>query len=279
MAPTYRITRKQWQKYVALLKRMQDRAADEMLAFMSLPRIQALTGTEYSQAIIDYGYALATKYGEGATAVACDWYDAIAMAQGVDILPAMPASTATMEETAIAVNGTLKTGNASIVADAVGRLVKQAGADTTLQNAQRDGAYFAWVAHGDTCPYCLALAGIGWQKAGKLTLEGGHAEHIHANCDCEYAIDFRGDLNVEGYNPGEISQMIYDMTDGEYDAEDLIKAAGHVAKKKRHNTEGLNMLRRKFYADNKEIINEQKRSAYAKRVERNSSAAEEINVD
>jgi len=277
MAKTYTISKRQWAKYVALLKRMQDRAADEMLAFMSLPRIQRLTGTEYSQAIIDYGYALATKYGEGATAVACDWYDAIAMAEGVDLLPAAPANTATMDEVAKAVNGTLKTGNAEIVASAIGRLTKQAAADTTLQNAKRDDAYFAWVARGDTCAYCLTLAGLGWQKAGKLTLEGGHAEHIHANCDCEYAIDFKGDLEIEGYDPYEINQSILEMTGEEYDSEDIIRMSGHNAKG--HDHTALNEIRRKFYADNKETINEQKRSAYAKRMERNSSAAEEINVD
>ena len=38
------------------------------------------------------------------------------------------------------------------------------------------------------------------------------------------------------------------------------------------------MMRREFYNENKEIINEQKRSAYAKRMERNSSAAEEVDV-
>ena len=43
--------------------------------------------------------------------------------------------------------------------------------------------------------------------------------------------------------------------------------------------ERINAMRRDFYNKNKEIINEQKRSAYAKRMERNSSAAEEINVD
>ena len=277
MAPKYKITKRQWAKYVSLLKRMQDRAADEMLAFMSLPRIQQLSGSEYSDAIIDYGYALATKYGEGATAVACDWYDAIAMAEGVDLLPAIPANTATMAETAKTVNGTLKTGNPKIVSEAVGRLVKQAAADTTLQNAKRDGAYFAWVARGDTCAYCLTLAGLGWQKAGKLTLEGGHAEHIHANCDCEYAIDFKGDLEIEGYDPYEINQSILEMTDEEYDSEDIIRMSGHNAKG--HDHTALNEIRRKFYAKNKEIINEQKRSAYAKRIERDSFAAEETNVD
>lgn len=279
MARRPTITKAQWQKYVNLLKRLQDRAADEMLAYMSLPRIRQLTGVEYSQALIDYGYALATKYGEAATAVACDWYDAVAMAEAVNLLPAVPAETATMAETAKAINGTLKTGNVNIVSEAVGRLVKQAGADTTLQNAKRDGASFAWIAHGDTCAYCLALAGLGWQKAGKLTLEGGHAEHIHANCDCEYAIDHTGDLVIEGYDPDEINRMLTQMTDGEYDAEDLIKASGHTAKKNRRNNDGLNMVRRQFYDQNKEVINAQKRSAYEKRVERNSSAAEEFNVD
>ena len=41
----------------------------------------------------------------------------------------------------------------------------------------------------------------------------------------------------------------------------------------------LNSMRREFYAENKEIINEQKRSAYEKRKELNNSEAEEINVD
>ena len=135
------------------------------------------------------------------------------------------------------------------------------------------------VADGDTWRYCRALGGIGWQKAGKLTLEGRHAEHIHANCDCTYAIDHKGNLEIEGYDPHKINQLIIETTDGEYDAESLIKAAGHTAKKQRHNTEGLNMMRREFYNENKEIINQQKRDAYAKRMERNSSAAEEINVD
>ena len=37
-------------------------------------------------------------------------------------------------------------------------------------------------------------------------------------------------------------------------------------------------MRREFYAENKEEINAQKRSAYEKRQELNSSAAEEVDV-
>ena len=43
--------------------------------------------------------------------------------------------------------------------------------------------------------------------------------------------------------------------------------------------ERINSMRREFYDQNKEKINMQKRTAYAKMKERNSSAAEEINVN
>lgn len=67
-------------------------------------------------------------------------------------------------------------------------------------------------------------------------------------------------MTVEGYDP-DWYRMMYN------------NAPGGSPKNK------INALRREFYDENKEIINEQKRSAYAKRVERNSSAAEEINVN
>lgn len=276
-----RIGKKEWSKYVGTLRKVGSRARTEMLAFIDQYNRALDSGVitleEYESALIDYAYALATRYGEAAGAAACEMYDATAELQGRVLAPAVPAETATMAETAKAVKGTMKTGNPNIIADAVGRLVKQVGADTTLQNAKRDRAYFAWIPSGDTCAYCLTLAGLGWQKAGKLTLEGGHAEHIHANCDCTYAIDFRGDLEIAGYDPHKINQSILEMTGEEYDAEDIIRMSGHSAKG--HENEALNMMRRKFYDENKEIINAQKRDAYAKRMERNSSAAEEINVD
>lgn len=276
-----RITKKEWDRYVAILRRLNDRAAKEMLATATSLKANYDNGeiseTAFRQALIDYAYALATKYGEGATAAACEMYDAISALQGATVPAAVPAETATIAEVAKTVNGTLKTGNPEIVADAIGRLVKQAGADTTLQNAKRDRAYFAWIAHGDTCAYCLALAGIGWQKAGELTLKGGHADHIHANCDCEYAIDHQGTLEIEGYEPSTINDLLLEATGDEYTADDIIRMSGHNAKG--HDHTALNMIRRKFYADNKDVINEQKRSAYIKRAERNSSAAEEFKVD
>ena len=259
-----RITTRAWNNYISTLRKLSDRAAKEMLSMVkSLSNRYAdglITLEEYENAAIDFAYALATRYGEGAGAMACEMYDAIAELQGANVPPAVPAPTATMAETAKAVKGTMKTGNLDIVADATGRLVKMVSADTMQQNALRDGAEWAWIPQGDTCAFCLTLASRGWQKASKSAIKNGHAEHIHANCDCTYAVRFSDGLDVEGYRP----QQYLDMYEG---------ADGNTPKQR------INAMRREFYADNKEIINEQKRSAYAKRKERNSSASEEINVD
>lgn len=259
-----RITTRAWNNYIGVLRRLSDRAEKEMLAMVTKLSNQYSAGIitleEYENAAIDFAYALATKYGEGAGAAACEMYDAIAELQGANVPPATPAETATMAETAKAVKGTMKTGNVNIVADATGRLVKLVGVDTIQQNALRDGAEWAWIPRGDTCAFCLTLASRGWQKASKSAIKNGHAEHVHANCDCTYAVRFSDNLDVEGYDPERYLDM-YDDADG--------------------NTpqERINALRREFYAKNKEVINAQKRSAYEKRVERNSSAAEETDVD
>lgn len=259
-----RITTKSWDNYIRILRQLSERASKEMLAILTKLNSQyeegVITLEEYRNAAIDFAYALATKYGEGAGAIACEMYDAIAKLQGANVPPAVPAATATMDETAKAVVGTMKTGNINIVSDATGRLVKLVGVDTMQQNALRDGAEWAWIPRGDTCAFCLTLASRGWQKASKNALRNGHAEHVHANCDCTYAVRFDDSLDVEGYHPQEYLDM-YNNAEG-----DSPEAR-------------INSMRREFYADNKEIINEQKRSAYAKRMERNSSAAEEINVD
>ena len=95
--------------------------------------------------------------------------------------------------------------------------------------------------HGDTCPFCITLASNGWQKASQKLLKGGHAEHIHANCDCEFAVRFRSDTTVAGYDPDKYYRQYRE-------------AGGDI-----------NKMRRIDYAANRERINAQKRAAYAAR--------------
>ena len=258
-----KITDKQWSRYISVLRELNNKAAEDMIRYMTSHNI-AKIGDNYvlssqeRKALIDYAYGLATIYGEGAAAAAVEMYDAIALASKANVPPAVPANTATYDEVAKAVNGTLKQ-SPEIVPSAVSRLVKTAGVDTTLNNAIRDGAYFAWIPRGETCAFCLMLASNGWQRASKKALKNGHAEHIHANCDCTYAVRFGNDLFVEGYDPQQYLNM-YQGADGT------------------RWQDKLNSMRRDFYAENKEKINAQKRSAYAKRIERNAPAAEEINI-
>ncbi|MCQ2499777.1 MAG: hypothetical protein MJ117_00350 [Lachnospiraceae bacterium] len=212
------------------------------------------------QALLEYAFALSTQYGEAIGALACDMYEKIAEAQGVTIPPAEMADTPEFGEVAKAVYGTMKESLNKVNAT-VGRLVKQTGADTMLKNAKRDGAYFAWVAHGDTCPYCLMLSAIGWQKAGKNTIRGKHADHIHPHCDCQYVVDFKGDLKVEGYDPEKMQQKIMDIVDpdeekywGNFDY--FLNANGRQtwASKGRDNTD-MRILRRELAAKKSASLN------------------------
>ncbi len=252
------ISDKAWDRYISLLRKVNNKAAEEMFSYLA--KNEWFLNNRTRQAAIDYAFGLATKYGEAASEAVCEFYDQVVAEWSDSILPAaVPAKTATYQEVAKAFNGTAKQYNDQLIADAIGRLVKLSGVDTVMQNALRDGAEWAWIPRGDTCAFCLTLASRGWQRASKDAIKNGHAEHVHANCDCIYAVRFRSDQNVEGYDP-EVFERLYD------------NAEGNTPKQK------INAMRRSFYEQNKEKINEQKRDAYEKRKERNSSAAEEMNV-
>lgn len=253
-----RITSKTWDTYIANLRKMSDKAAGLMLERLKDVAFDVLEYDERME-LIDYAFALVTKYGEGAGALASEMYDALAELSGAAVPAAIPAQTATYAETAKAINGTIKTGNSEIVSAAAGRLVKMAGVDTVMQNALRDGAEWAWIPRGDTCAFCITLASRGWQRASQAAIKDGHAEHIHANCDCTYAVRFDRNTNVEGYDPSAYYRM-YQNADG-----------GSPKAK-------INAMRREFYAENSDRINAQKRSAYAKMRARESPGAEETNI-
>lgn len=237
------ITAKTWNEYITRLSRLNQKAGQLMRQYIDTH------GTGDADALITYAAALVTKYGEGSAELACQMYDALAEAANAGVPAAEPAEPADYGEVARMVNAT-KNQNPANLPNGVSRLVKRAGADTTLKNAVRDGAEWAWVPHGDTCPFCITLASNGWQKASSKVLKGGHAEHIHANCDCEFAIRFDHKTTVAGYDPEKYLKQYRD-------------AGGDI-----------NKMRRVNYAANKERINAQKRAAYAERQKYLISAAE-----
>lgn len=237
------ITAKTWNEYITRLSRLNQKAGQLMRQYIDTH------GTGDADALITYAAALVTKYGEGSAELACQMYDALAEAANAGVPAAEPAEPADYGEVARMVNAT-KNQNPANLPNGVSRLVKRTGADTTLKNAVRDGAEWAWVPHGDTCPFCITLASNGWQKASSKVLKGGHAQHIHANCDCEFAIRFDHNTTVAGYDPEKYLKQYRD-------------AGGDI-----------NKMRRVNYAANKERINAQKRAAYAERQKYLISAAE-----
>lgn len=246
-----------WARYIAQLRAVNDAAYKAMSGYLN---VHGLPATEVAEdAMIDAAYAITKKYAEASATLSARMYDSLAELAGKKLPAAVPADAPTVHEVAKAVVGTSKTGNPEIVSSSVSRLVKQTGVDTTMQNALRDGAEWAWVPQGDTCAFCLTLASRGWQRASRDAIRNGHAEHIHANCDCTYAIRFDQETNVAGYDPDKYLKMYYD-------------ADGTTPEAK------INAMRRELYAQNREKILAQKRDAYEKSKELESSAAEEADV-
>ena len=226
------ITEKAWVEYITKMSQISQKAADLMQSWVQK------NGLENDKALLDYAYALSQHYGQAIGALSCQMYEATAAAQGVIVPTAEVADLPDYGEVAKAVKGTKKQ-SPNNIPGTLARLVKQVGADTTLKNAERDGAQFAWVPHGDTCAFCITLASRGWQYKSKKAMRNGHAEHIHAHCDCEYAVRFDGKSTVAGYDPDKYLEEYYD-------------ANGDI-----------NEMRRKRYAQNKDVINARKRELYA----------------
>ena len=190
-----------FRSYVQKMHQLNVKAAEEMQSYIDD------FGFDNMGYLVSKAHQIATKYGEGSSSLATLLYDYLAEHQGAKVPPAVPAKTATVDETWGAVQGALNEGEGK-VANAVSRLVKQAGADTIQQNAARDHAEMAFVPVGDTCAFCMMLASRGWERVGRNTKS--HAAHIHANCDCQYIVRFNPSEGVAGYDPNKYKKIYYD---------------------------------------------------------------------
>ena len=234
-----RLSKKDWDAYVTRLSKINKTASKKMANFIGTH------GYDDAKLLVDYAYELTQTYGEASAALSANMYEKIAYVQKAAIKTPELAPPASYGEVAKSIYGTAKYQNDELVSGTVERLVKRQGADTIMRNAIRDGAEWAWIPSGDSCAFCQILASQGWQKASKSQLDGGHAEHIHAHCDCTFAIRFGG-LDVPGYDPDEYLQRYEDADGGKWKAK-------------------MNAMRREQYAENKDEINARKRENYEQR--------------
>ena len=242
------IQKSAWNRYIDVLAAIDRTAAKKFTAYLNTHDISSQAGRK---AAIDYAAALADKYGESAAAMACEMYDAAAAASGAILQAAEPAATATYGEVAKTVNGMAKqnAGN-DAMGSAIGRMVKRTGVDTTMKNAIRDGAQWAWIPSGDSCAFCLTLASRGWQRASKKALKNGHAEHIHSNCDCTYAVRFDSRSTVAGYDPDALYKQ-YQSAEGNTPQDKINSIRRELDSA---NREEINARKRKLYAQEKELL-------------------------
>lgn len=224
------ISQTEWSIFKDMLSAINNKAVEEMAKWLETKGgVKRVSFQEMSA----YAYALATKYGEASASLSAQMYDEVAELSGMTLPSAEVADTVSYSEIAKAITKTAaKTQNTKNVSEVVGRYVKRTGADTMLKNAQRDGAQFAWVPAGDSCAFCITLASRGWQFMSKKALRNGHAEHIHTNCDCTYAVRFDNKTNIKGYDPQVYKDMYYG-------------AEGNTPQEK------INSMRRAQYKNNK----------------------------
>lgn len=247
------ISQLSWRRYVRALRKISDKMSDEIEEWITtyavdgdgkiLPDIGSVNDAN-GRSFIDFCYLLTREYSTYEAALSAQMYDALAALDGAIVPSAEMATLATYHDVAKTVNGVLKTSqNVREMTGAVTRLAKKASCDTMLQNAYRDRAEFAWIPSGDTCAFCLALASNGWVNVSKRRIKQGypHAEHIHSNCDCTYAIRFSRDTNIEGYEP-EKYDALFKV------AEERAEEQGYETGRWNMSKDNLNALRRMQYA-------------------------------
>ena len=194
-------------------------------------------------------------HGKATAALAASWFDQVAKASKADVDKAFVVNDPVKlrnQRMAIALRKSLPKlvagddeGFCKAIASAVAADVKRQATNTMVVNAIRARAEFAWIPDGaETCAFCIMLASNGWQPAAKATAMGNHAEHIHDNCMCEFAIRFDDDTNYSGYDPAPYKEMYADADGGSWQAK-------------------VNSMRRDLYQENKETIKAQHRERYA----------------
>lgn len=159
------------------------------------------------------------RYGLADGEVSAIYYDELMALQGASVPPAEIATPRTVwaaQDTSDALrHATTPETAREAVGSTTARAVKRCGLETTQGAAVRDKAMWAWVCIGDTCPFCRALGSQGWVQASKAVRSGQHAEHVHANCDCQFVVKPAGStLEVEGYDPDALLDEYRDAADG-----------------------------------------------------------------
>ena len=159
-------------------------------------------------AVIDVVNAVLDSYGLAAGQAAADFFDVsreIAVGEKLGAITTADRDPAATEGAIRAFVDKVKGGDYDaferLVLSRVDYEIKRAAGTTMMENAARDplSPRFARVpSGGETCKFCLMLAGRGFVYHSKKT--AGEFGHYHDNCDCRIVASWDKD-GVEGYDP------------------------------------------------------------------------------
>ena len=205
----------------------QQRAAYEFVE-KGLRDFIALNGADDVALLRDYAIALLEQaqanYGDAAAKVACDAYDEVVAALGVEADPAEMADAGDYDPEGFAryqagkvAAGDIEGFIAAVAAEAEYR-ARLAANLTTSHNAERDhgkGVRFARVPTGRaTCGFCVVMASLGFsytsrEAAGDV---GARFNSYHRHCDCRVVAGVEG-TTIDGYDPEWYKKVYYDARD------------------------------------------------------------------
>ena len=265
-----RVSSRTWANYQRAHAEVQTRAAEDAMAYFdSLPWD---TDPDLARSLMRARVAeLVDAYGIADGEVSAIWYDELMAMQGAtvpaaEVAQGMPARMVAADVDDAIGRALTRDTTRQAVGDVTARHVKRCGLETTRANAVRDRAMWAWVCIGDSCPFCRTLGSQGWVHASKAVRAGQHAEHVHANCDCQFVVKPAGAvLEVEGYDP---DALLDEYTDAQKRA---IAESGGTS---RLGNQTINQMRRDGYTPEfAEQRNARRRELYAQR------RAEQANQD
>ena len=166
------ISKDEWDLYLDALKLARDRASSELADYMETLDFESNPEAAYG-AVTAKAYELVQKYGNASATLASIMYDEISAAQHVVVPPAVPAMPAAPETVASIVSDVLSASATEEafkhnIVQAIASETKRSAEDTMLQNANRDGAKFAWVCIGDTCAFCRIVSTPPTSRSGDI---------------------------------------------------------------------------------------------------------------
>lgn len=212
-----RVSRRAWRRYQQAHRALQDAAKRELEDYFdSLPWD---TDEQRAMRMLQLkAVELAERYGTADATLSAGFYDEVMAAQGASVRPApvlSPNVSYVVRDVSDAVHRATSQETAKgLSCSALSGHVKRAGIRSMQAAAQRDHAQWAWVCIGDSCAFCRALGSQGWQVASRRVMAGSHADHIHDNCDCQFAVSKPGEtLDIEGYDPDALLEE-YEAADG-----------------------------------------------------------------